>query len=571
MLFSLTSHAVIITFKKSTIRKQDLQAVDFLSLCFFRHPAGRECNKNITKLHCTRQQFCDEPRTFQTGFKFNATRFRYTLDQLQAGQPVQWSFRHYKLAMETEISQDCDPYSGDSTSTTNNGEPHRNDGNVDQDKGEVNKSTNVELDDRNIENIFPTDESIIINEVAEVNAVDGNVQTGKQEHLEKVGNNSVQATTTSMSTNNDLEPPAHKDQEEETDTALNVHQSKPHPQVRQLSQDNPSSEGLEKSNVAHGLIKVTGETTENSADIPSDNTSPNAMDCVDTLPLSSEIPTNSDTSMGETNKELAKDTMEFSQNNGHSTSGDDAARLPVNDEAADVKGDVGIGGEIVVVTGGCGFLGQHVVKMLQERAPHVKEIRVLDVKEFVQRLGEKLQTVILRSNVLYGELDTSYVINGLRGANQSKGILRQIGDGMAMFQQAYAGNTAWAFVRADQAMRENPDLTGEVFYVPDHTPVQNSFNFMRPYLEARGFRLSEGRLSYALVHSAVRVAEMLAKGLSPIYRLQLPVQSYSVQYINTSIYFSGEKARKVLGYEPIFTPNEARQSCLNYYKTVDLD
>ncbi|RUS69954.1 hypothetical protein EGW08_022281 [Elysia chlorotica] len=195
---------------------------------------------------------------------------------------------------------------------------------------------------------------------------------------------------------------------------------------------------------------------------------------------------------------------------------------------------------------------------------------VLNSSRVLRQDGEQLQTLILRANVLYGELDNAYVISGLKGANQSKGILRQIGDGMAMFQQAYAGNTAWAFVCADRAMRENPELTSQAFYVPDHTPVQNSFNFMRPYLEARGFRLSEGRLSYALVHSAVRVAEVLAKGLSPVYKMNLPVQSHSVQYINTSIYFSGEKARRVLGYEPIFTPYEARQASLEYYKTVDL-
>lgn len=34
--------------------------------------------------------------------------------------------------------------------------------------------------------------------------------------------------------------------------------------------------------------------------------------------------------------------------------------------------------DIVTVTGGSGFLGQHIVKMLQERTDYVSEIRVLD-------------------------------------------------------------------------------------------------------------------------------------------------------------------------------------------------
>ena len=47
-----------------------------------------------------------------------------------------------------------------------------------------------------------------------------------------------------------------------------------------------------------------------------------------------------------------------------------------------------VGGDVVVVTGGCGFLGQHIVKLLQTRATHVKEVRILDLKPFTQRLGE---------------------------------------------------------------------------------------------------------------------------------------------------------------------------------------
>nr|CAD7267518.1 unnamed protein product [Timema shepardi] len=44
-------------------------------------------------------------------------------------------------------------------------------------------------------------------------------------------------------------------------------------------------------------------------------------------------------------------------------------------------------GEVVLVTGGSGFLGQHVIKHLHERDPRVREIRILDLVPFLKLLG----------------------------------------------------------------------------------------------------------------------------------------------------------------------------------------
>lgn len=41
----------------------------------------------------------------------------------------------------------------------------------------------------------------------------------------------------------------------------------------------------------------------------------------------------------------------------------------------------------VLVVGGSGFLGQHVVGLLQTRANHVTEIRVLDVAGYINKTG----------------------------------------------------------------------------------------------------------------------------------------------------------------------------------------
>ena len=45
---------------------------------------------------------------------------------------------------------------------------------------------------------------------------------------------------------------------------------------------------------------------------------------------------------------------------------------------------------VVLVTGGSGFLGQHVIGLLQTRAPYVTEIRVIDLPSnpYTDKLGK---------------------------------------------------------------------------------------------------------------------------------------------------------------------------------------
>lgn len=41
--------------------------------------------------------------------------------------------------------------------------------------------------------------------------------------------------------------------------------------------------------------------------------------------------------------------------------------------------------------GGSGFLGQHIVRLIEERDPTVKEIRIVDLRPYENRLSKYLE------------------------------------------------------------------------------------------------------------------------------------------------------------------------------------
>ena len=56
---------------------------------------------------------------------------------------------------------------------------------------------------------------------------------------------------------------------------------------------------------------------------------------------------------------------------------------------------------VVLVTGGSGFVGQHVIGLLQTRAPHVTEIRNLDLNPFENKLGKPSQQIQRKRGLVF--------------------------------------------------------------------------------------------------------------------------------------------------------------------------
>ena len=130
---------------------------------------------------------------------------------------------------------------------------------------------------------------------------------------------------------------------------------------------------------------------------------------------------------------------------------------------------------------------------------------------------------------------------------------------------------AWAHVAAKRALQRNSEqVGGHVFFVTDDTPLMNTFDFMEPFLSARGLSLSTYHLPYRLVYNLMRGTEALLWLISPLYKLNSSTAACSVAYVCKTFYFSRRQAELLLEYSPVYSYKESLAKCVRYYKNMDL-
>ena len=139
-----------------------------------------------------------------------------------------------------------------------------------------------------------------------------------------------------------------------------------------------------------------------------------------------------------------------------------------------------------------------------------------------------------------------------------------IGSKNARLDNSYVHNLVHGFILAGQHLVEGGTAPGQAYFINDDDPV-NMFEFARPVVEACGQDWPRFRISGRLVHAIMSLWQRLH------FQFNLPtplLEPLAVERLYLDNYFSVEKARRDLGYEPLYTTDKAMQECLPYY--VDL-
>ena len=139
-----------------------------------------------------------------------------------------------------------------------------------------------------------------------------------------------------------------------------------------------------------------------------------------------------------------------------------------------------------------------------------------------------------------------------------------IGSKNARLDNSYVHNLVRGFILAGQHLVEGGTAPGQAYFINDDDPV-NMFEFARRVVEAGGQDWPRFRISGRLVHAIMSLWQRLHFW----FNLPTPLlEPLAVERLYLDNYLSVAKARRDLGYEPLYTTEKAVQECLPYYVDV---
>jgi nucleoside-diphosphate-sugar epimerase len=161
--------------------------------------------------------------------------------------------------------------------------------------------------------------------------------------------------------------------------------------------------------------------------------------------------------------------------------------------------------------------------------------------------GPELATCALRPVGMYGPRDRYHLGNILAMAR--KGNKVRLGSGKARFSHAYSENVAHAHLCAAAHLFPGSPVAGQAYFIGDHYPAENFFDFMEPYLKALDLPVPRRRIPYPLAYGLACVAELVAPRTN--------FNRFAVVQTCVDHTYRHDRAEREFGYRPIVSREEA--------------
>jgi 3beta-hydroxy-delta5-steroid dehydrogenase/steroid delta-isomerase len=136
-----------------------------------------------------------------------------------------------------------------------------------------------------------------------------------------------------------------------------------------------------------------------------------------------------------------------------------------------------------------------------------------------------------------------------------------VGSKHSKLDNSYVHNLIHGFLLAAEHLVPGGSAPGQAYFINDGEPI-NMFEFSRPVVEACGEPFPTFRVPGRLVWFAMTIWQWFH------FRFGIPkplLEPLAVERISLDNYFSIGKAKRDLGYQPLFTTDQALAECLPYY------
>lgn len=188
------------------------------------------------------------------------------------------------------------------------------------------------------------------------------------------------------------------------------------------------------------------------------------------------------------------------------------------------------------------------------------ETKALAEQAVLMAAARGLPAIALRPHLIWGPEGLHLVDRILSRA----GRLRLVGDGRNKVDTIYVDNAAWAHILAEKRLKEDPSLSGRVFFISQDQPIAFS-EMLNQILAAGGLPPVTRQISPAL-------ALLVATLFEGIYRFlgiqsEPPLTRFQANAMARDHWFDISAVKRDLGYAPIVSIEEGFQRLAQWLKT----
>ncbi|XP_052081884.1 3 beta-hydroxysteroid dehydrogenase/Delta 5--_4-isomerase type 1-like [Mytilus californianus] len=182
--------------------------------------------------------------------------------------------------------------------------------------------------------------------------------------------------------------------------------------------------------------------------------------------------------------------------------------------------------------------------------------------------GKIFQTAAVLPTSMYGEEDRRRL--EIASFYKEGTVSRIVGKTTSLLPLVYVGNVAMMFVKVYERMGRDNGIGGHYFFTVDDTPPQSAFECGHMYIPKENVKIT---LSWWYIPMFVTIAMVtlfyyLLLPIRPFYKVNLPISNWVILSMNKTCIYKNDKAKKMLGYKPLYDYETALKKTKAFFGSV---